>query len=154
MTRMQFPDSLPAPRLQDYSRKLMTAQGRQKFLNQTRSFRRTRSSPVVDTVTFRCDASQKETLRDFYRGSRSQYFEIRLPGDGGLVTEQASFWAPLTYTPLGNQRWDISTELIIPLPSLIPVNELDMKFLDYMQVSDGSFDDPLNSFVQTEWPTL
>ena len=150
----QFPASLPAPRLSGYGRKLMTAQGKQAFLNQTRVYRRTRGSPVIDTVTFRCTASQRDTLRHFYRTQQGQAFEINLPCDGGLKPQQAKFLGPLTETPLSGQRWDISGELVIPFPPLIPASDLDNRFLTYMNIADGTFDDPLNSFVQTEWPTL
>ncbi|MET4696941.1 hypothetical protein [Endozoicomonas lisbonensis] len=148
---MQFPDSLPAVRLQGYSRKLVTQQGRQEFLNQHRYYRRTRGSPVQDTVSWLCNADQRQTLRDFYRTIRGGAFEIRLPGHGGLVKEQAIFYANLTETPQPNQRWQISTELLIPHPSLIPATELDNAFLEYMNVTDATFAQPINDWVNVCW---
>lgn len=149
-----FPATLPAPALAGYSRKLMTAQGKQQFLNQTRFFRRTRGSPVIDTVIFRCNTSQRETLRQFYRTQMGYAFEINLPGAGGLIPHQAKFQSALTETPLTGKQWDISTELVIPTPPIIPASELDNLLLIYMNITDGTFADSLNAFAQTEWPTL
>ena len=147
-----FPASLPAPQLRSYSRKLFTAQGKQQFINQVRYYRRTRGSPVIDNVTFRCTKQQRETLWQFYRNQGGAGFEILLPCGRERVPQQARFHGQLTEVCNG-KTWDLTVELVIPSPPLIPAGELDSKFLTFMNIKDGSFADPLNEFVHTDWPT-
>ena len=148
----QFPSSLPAPKLRGYRRRLLSNQGKQQFLNQGRYYRRTRGSPVIDSVTFRCDKSQRETLWQMYLSQQGHAFEILLPCGTSREPQQAQFYSDLTEACI-DQHWEISVELLIQHPPMIAADALTEQFLDFMNIADGRFADPLKTFIHTEWPT-
>ena len=152
---MPFPDSFPEIDLcrARYSRNLVGEPLQTQYDGYNRARRRTRHRWVTDTVCWVCTEQQCHELEQFHRAIGGDWFELALPDWQGLSDTVCSFATPLTITPV-KDFYEVTADLTVPQPSIIPEADLDMALLTLIGITEGGFEEPLHTLIHETLPGL
>ncbi|GAA4652397.1 hypothetical protein GCM10023116_46810 [Kistimonas scapharcae] len=150
---MQFPE-IGDPCRSNFSEAPQGEHKRIGFDAGSRVRRRVRDRRQSYTACWKVDGTGRTTLEQFHRTASGRYFSINLPGPEGLVAHNARFASGLTITPANAGRYEITATLHMVDPVILPDDQLDGAILALMGITAGGFDEPLHTFVNTEWPQL
>ncbi len=81
------------------------------------------------------------------------WFAIDLPDWQGLTATIASFASALTIKPM-QDHYEITAELTIPAPSIIPEEDLEMACLAIIGITEPGFETRLNVLINEAMPGL
>ena len=135
-----------------YSRNITGEPLQTTFDAYTRTRRKTRRRWVTDTVCWICTEQQRIELEQFHRHMGGNWFDIVLPDWQGLSSTVASFASALTIKPI-RDCYEITAELTVPSPSIIPAAELDMACLAIIGITEGGFEQRLNTLIHDTMPS-
>ena len=152
---MPSPDAFPDIDLcrAAYSRNLTGEPLQTTFDAYTRTRRKTRRRWVTDTVCWLCTEQQCIELEQFHRQMGGDWFAIDLPDWQGLSSTVASFASALTIKPI-RDYYEITAELSVPSPSIIPEDELEMACLAIIGITGPGFETRLNTLINHTMPEL
>lgn len=149
---MPFPESIELCRM-GYSRVLLGEQKRVEFDSHIRCRRKTRQRGVTDTCCWVCTEEQTLEMEAFHRSSGGDLFEVSLPSWEGITDTSARFDTPLTLNPV-SEHYEITASLYIPEPPMMDTETLWEKLLELIGVADNGFGLPIFFWVNINWGVL
>jgi hypothetical protein len=152
MPETRFPTDIELCRV-GYSRNLLGDPKRHDFECYIRCRRMSRRRGVTDTDCWVCDEDQCQRLERFHRQLGGSWFVIGLPDWQGISDTTARFDSPLSIRRIRN-RYEVTANLFVPSPPIIPDDELDAWLLALIGVVDDTFGLPIYYWANINWGVL